>query len=240
MKSAHLTDGYLLLKLAFRTTSARVLPLWSPFLGALQNSHLKSMARRAATLLLALSPSACQTSTGKYLHHRLSDTLDVVPVSVAWGPGLYASARATRYFGTAIGIEETSRFGWFRQQHVEPEDSAARAGTFRSSDEGALGILVDWERWGGTPPREGNVLFVVPKEPKGFGESALGSGDLLDLELELHVALVGLRAGVSPVQLADWLLGWFTVDVLNDDRSASPEARTRPESAPMSLPAKGE
>jgi len=198
------------------------------------------MVRPAIILLLALPLGACRTSTGRYFHNRLEDTLDALPVSVAWGPGLYASARATRYLGTAVGAADTSRFGWVWRERANEDDPPTSPSGFASVEEGALGILVGWERWGGPTQRVGNVLFVVPKKPKGYGENAVGPSDLLDLELEVHLALVGLRAGISLVQLADWLLGWFTADFLHDDRPVMQKAMTRPALGPASQAAKSE
>ncbi len=40
-----------------------------------------------------------------------------------------------------------------------------------------------------------------------------------DIEASLHAGIVYLKAGFSPGELADFLLGWFGADIAGDDRA---------------------
>ena len=46
----------------------------------------------------------------------------------------------------------------------------------------------------------------------------VGCGSLI--ELDVHLFVVGTRVGVSPMEIFDWVLGWFTLDPVGDDQSA--------------------
>lgn len=206
-----------------------------------------------ALLVALLALTACQTTLGGYLEDRAHDTLDVFPMSVGTGPGLYAGVRVTAFFGTAIGLESTHRHGWRRANWNSRNtyEELARPGSW---DESAHGLLLFWGRSNDRRPKDkekyylGNALFVIPldygtvvkrsssgEKPTGFTlqdvQFDVDLGTSLDCEAEIHLGYVGLRFGLSPVQLADWLAGWFQVDFADDDRNArfpETEAESRP------------
>jgi hypothetical protein len=208
----------------------------------------------AALALAAIAPlTACRTTVGGYLEDRGNDTLDIFPFSAASGPGLYFGARVTELFGTALGYESTRRHGWRRANWLDRNDYAKLERPV-SWDETAHGFLVFWGRTDDRRPKDkekwyrGNTLFVIPldygsvvkRQAGGDKAQYFGIQDVtldldpetcLDCEAEIHLGFFGLRFGLSPVQLADWLLGWFTIDFTGDDRNARypPErAESRP------------
>jgi len=63
---------------------------------------------RSLPLLLFALAGSCT-----YLQDRWNDTLDIVPLSLTLGPGLYASAHATQFCGTGLGITKAYAVGWF-------------------------------------------------------------------------------------------------------------------------------
>ena len=38
-----------------------------------------------------------------------------------------------------------------------------------------------------------------------------------DVELEVHLLAVGIRVGLAPIEVIDWLGGWFFLDLMGDD-----------------------
>jgi len=183
--------------------------------------------RRALLLLACLLAPACKTSFGGYLSDRLEDTVDIVPFSVGFGPGFYVGARATAFAGTGIGWASTHRIGW-RRRSPWPEEAAGTL-TFLDWHEREKGLVLAWDRSSDPLPGAGNFLVVLPAyDPDGtLGYRAiLDAGSVFDLELEVHVGLVGIRIGVSPMQAIDWLFGWTTFDLFGDDRYGRFEAKT--------------
>jgi hypothetical protein len=199
---------------------------------------------RSAVLLgaLAILPlTSCRTSLGGYLEDRGNDTLDMFPFSVATGPGLYAGARATAFFGTALGYESTRRHGWRRSNWLDRKSAEALERP-TSWDENSHGFVIFWGRTDDRRPKDkekmylGNSLLLVPLsygsivKRKVGGEQAqyfgvqdvkvdIDLGTCLDCEVELHLGYFGFRLGLSPVQFADWLTSWFEVDFARDDRN---------------------
>lgn len=178
-----------------------------------------SGASMRATLALALLPAlGCQSD---YARNRLYDALDIVPASVGAGGWVYTGVRVTSFLGTGIGAAETDRVGWCRRT---PDAPADLRGPRTQWHEQATGIVFIWTRDDDPWPGAANLFFVVPqRNALRFnlfhdrpGNDFIDWGSLLDVEAELHAG-VGLRIAFSPVQLADWLLGWFGIDLLGDD-----------------------
>jgi hypothetical protein len=191
--------------------------------------------------IVASLPAACRTTTGGYFEDRLNDTIDMVPFSVAVGPGFYVGARATAIAGVGIGYDNTHRAGW-KHRIANASDPQNLKG-FKSWDETEAGVLIGWVRTADPgplsaataarpsprngPPQAtgaGNVLFLAPAQCDGHVENwTLGLTDVgsaLDAEVSIHLGIVGFRIGASPLQVLDWLVGWTTLDVLNDDLNA--------------------
>ena len=48
---------------------------------------------------------------------------------------------------------------------------------------------------------------------------------LFDIEVRVHALIMSARAGFSPGEFVDFLLGWFGVDIAGDDRGLEPEEK---------------
>lgn len=158
-------------------------------------------------------------SSRGYLADRGRDTLDMIPFSVATGPGIYGGARVTQFAGTGLGYAETNRTGWGKRGdgHEGPLPDALASPS--NWDEKSWGWGLMWERDHDPAPAAGNMFFFVPFVDPNTPERVFDVGTLLDVEAGVHFLVFGIRAGVSPVQFADWLAGWGNVDFLNDDLS---------------------
>jgi hypothetical protein len=184
----------------------------------------------APVLALAVL-GACRTTARGYFEDRLHDTADILPFSVGSGPGFHVGARATAFLGTGVGYAETSRWGWGHRP-ADAEDPASLAGS-RSWHETEKGFVVYWVRDGDPPPGAGNAGFILPIREDERGMSLhLEPGSALDAEVDVHLGYVGFRIGLSPIQLIDWLLGWFTLDFARDDLNGRLEGETVPAKTP--------
>ncbi|MBI3818936.1 MAG: hypothetical protein HY286_09630 [Planctomycetes bacterium] len=178
-------------------------------------------------IIPALAFTSCKTSAGAYFQDRLNDFVDVIPVSVAAGPGLFASVRATVMVGTGIGYAEAWRAGVrLPDESHRKYDDLARYQVWREEEVG-LGILwfhqdTSEPDWGGM----GNFLIFAFPPGGSCGSSHFHFISALDVEAGIHLGIVGLRVGVSPGQLIDFLLGWTTLDIASDDRESRSELAT--------------
>lgn len=148
-----------------------------------------------------------------YLAARLQDLLDALPFSIGIGPGLYAGARFT-VVGPGLGATgEVQRHGW-----ATNPTRWSRAGHWR--EHGELGLLFTSSR---SSDPSGHSIAYTPIGPFHTDQTKAGLEwpMVLDLEGSVHVGIVGVRAGLSPIQLADFLLGWFGVDLVGDDHLGS-------------------
>lgn len=76
------------------------------------------------------------------------------------------------------------------------------------------GYLVSSERTRDPDGGGGNIAVVIPTRNREFPFD----GSVLDVEATIHVGIVGFRLSVSPLQMIEFLLGWTTLDVAQDDR----------------------
>lgn len=188
-----------------------------------ENSAWRSDRRRLLPgLVVCLAPFLAGCS---YLERRAGDLSDVVRFELGW-PAVGAYVHATPLLGTGLDL-------WTAYPVY-----GATAGNYQSRvpGQGELGAysLVLWHARGyDTRPEDRD-----PANPDDFPAPDAGaitqihrlhwpfeeapSPEVLEpihwLDLEADVALgVGLRLRLSPGQLADFVLGWFGLDIAGDD-----------------------
>ena len=180
------------------------------------------------------------TSVGSYFQARGMDLWDTFPISFAAGYGLMLEARATPYAGVGLGYTKNWRFGlapqrwgpiWWERSRGIPIYEYYRYMDYRDED----------QRWEGGDPfwwdedyryranswviipgfsQQGEAFFpIIPpyylKEPWIFPNWSLWT--LFDVEASVFVGVVGVRVGVSPLQLLDFIAGLITWDPAWDD-----------------------
>jgi len=195
------------------------------------------MGRRRASLFAAVAlPLALPSCAvvGDYLAARVRDTVDVAPVSIACGTGLLVRARVTSWFDFGIGKTSNSRAGWRRRvPSAETRwDERMHGGLVPwLGEEGwefgwheetkAIPFVysfTDYERCDGEPRQAGTLFTVIPyREQASLASPRTEAGSAFDVEGELFLGFVGIRAAFSPTQLFDWAAGWFGFDPLGDD-----------------------
>lgn len=126
-----------------------------------------------------------------YIPNRILDVFDVVRARVRLGPGVAFDARATEYADFFAGTYGTVYVGL-------PGPRGRVLPRLPVGLESRTGIEV-------------SVADATLEGPIGpdYGEFEFGLG--------LQVLLVGVDVGVEPVELVDLVLGFFTVDIENDD-----------------------
>lgn len=172
---------------------------------------------------------------------RAYDFMDVFELNVAAGTGLHAAA-AIEPVRVGLGWYDTAKMGMMgRGVGIWDED---RREFFLGHE------LMFWKK----NPCYGNAyLFDVEetkrmnhvREPTDHSRLAFWEPwcwttryqdyekPWLDVDAEVHVCFLGLRAGVSPQELADFFLGLFLVDTIShDDYAAVPRDIDLPVAAP--------
>lgn len=146
-----------------------------------------------------------------WLPDRLLDLLDVVSVSVHLGPGVFANYHLTRGFQAGAGFRSTGGIGLhdFRSLGLKSQAEAelvilpAGAQSYSGALLGSSGVHGTGDSFAGIH-RPSNALYQEFRDYWGIGASA--TAIFLGAEWEVH-----------PVQLADFVAGFFGVDFLNDD-----------------------
>jgi hypothetical protein len=164
-----------------------------------------AVAATVLTLALFVSPAAASDATGEdrddgpsvfhrvatYLPCRVLDLLDVVRLRARVGPG------------AAVGIRATEAVDFF-------------VGSY-------------WSFYAGLPGPRGRRMPKLPVGLEALTGVELSAVDLTmggavgpgysatEFGIGIHTLLVGVDAGLDPVELADFFTGLFLIDLRDDD-----------------------
>ena len=195
------------------------------------------MARRL--LIMAALSAAMALSGCSYLQDRGRDFQDCFKANVGTGFGICAGARVTDAINCPLGFFQGSwRVG---------VDGRTRPQYYWS--EGEMGGLLALDHWEFRGPEDKPGLSMarawmwsgwltaggpeedLPPPPHIYrhynGEQPSQGTKLAErywLEAEVFALVLGARVGVNPVEIADFLVGLVTVDILDDDRAAKAKA----------------
>ena len=195
-------------------------------------------------LLLAVVATCCGCS---YLKNRANDALDVFRLQASWGPGLYASARATDFCATGLGVRLQETIGMYGRYGFTgfpwPEAQAMGLVVMVVEDsipyKQKLEPLLDntSQLEDGELPVGMQLLFFLPSMgmrcEAGYSVADRGLR-VADLNASLAVIWVGTDVGFSPGELIDLLLGFAGIDVADDD--AFGRGETKQDESPAAPP----
>jgi hypothetical protein len=175
--------------------------------------------RRLIPILLALPGVGCA-----YAQDRFRDFADVWRVEVSAGVGLQADVAVGEVAHLGLGSSRRWSAG-LRYGEV--------IGERRVEDHLPLSLL--W--WAAEPDASGvHQLRLGDATHSQHRCDAIVPGELLsgtlekdpihywDIEVRAFVGVAGVEVGFSPGQFVDFLLGWFGIDIGNDD---GPDRETR-------------
>jgi len=126
-----------------------------------------------------------------YVPNRVLDVLDIVRLRVRVGPGIAADVRATEAASVFAGSYNSVYVGLPGPRN-RPEIKLPMGLESRS---GLQASLLDATETGGIGP--------------DYGPTEFGAG--------VQAAIVGVDAGIDPVEILDLLAGFFFIDVRGDD-----------------------
>jgi hypothetical protein len=192
--------------------------------------------RLAATVLwLGVVAGGC-SGLGTYASNRGHDALDVVTLSFPFGAGVMAQAGPV---GTGLGVLANDyglrfgEFGYFDQSYdVHFLFAGSGCGSAPGPD--------PWRRKGYTYDQLFG-LIMPGLNSSMFRTPAPGQKGIVWAQVEGAAALgVGVRAGVNVAELVDFVLGFATIDIMDDDQkpptdpnAPAPRAKTNKERISM-------
>jgi hypothetical protein len=146
-----------------------------------------------------------------YLPDRALDLLDVVSFDVHVGPGLYANVHATRALQFGAGARAVVGLGWHDQRSL---------GAALQGEAGLWALAFATEAYGGMLAGTSGIVggshgltgLVEPTDAvfQDYRDYwAVGAG--------VTVLVAGVDVDVHPVEIADAIVGFTTVDFLHDD-----------------------
>jgi len=123
-----------------------------------------------------------------YIPNRIFDVFDIVRARVRVGPGFGFTARATELADVKFG-------SWV----------AIYAGIHGPRSEPSIPWPIGLETYAGV----GVSVLEVEADELHYGRTEFGLG--------LHLLLVGFDLGLDPLEIADFAVGLFTLDLVHDD-----------------------
>ncbi len=155
---------------------------------------------------------------GAYCEDRLLDLVDIVGIKILAGGGVKA--------GIGIGpYRSPASVGWYNYSKYGFEGRAA--GIWQESG-GELIFPLEHE----ITAREGNRglfenvdeyydIVAASENVSSYREYPLNRyRNYGDIQVTAFPFFVGVEANISPVQIGDFILGWLTIDIVQDDHAS--------------------
>lgn len=187
------------------------------------------LAQRALLLLAVLTTTGC-ASPGGYWASRALDLWDTAPISMQFGGGLSTTLSVTPFLHTGLGYHRAPfSYGlrpkrWGLSSREETAQLVLLGFDDRSIEEGTRRKI--WtpkdEKLAQSDLRLQTMSMLVgrrwlPGPCLGGPSITPAPATWLDCEASVFIGVVGIRAGLAPIEFVDFLLGWFGVDILADD-----------------------
>ncbi|NUN47750.1 MAG: hypothetical protein HUU15_02840 [Candidatus Brocadiae bacterium] len=165
--------------------------------------------RRAGTTSLLLG--ACLLAGCGWLGDRARDAADIVHVDAGVGPQIGATVRLTHLLQAGACAEGLR---WNRSAEDAWLDAAHLSWNGRQA---GIHKRIGWEA--GVGPESIGPRWYVRRWSAEYEEEYREQKRTADeIGFSIHVLFVGVEAGVRPAEFVDFLLGWFGLDILRDDR----------------------
>lgn len=149
-----------------------------------------------------------KVQTARYFLSRWYDLVDIVDFSIGAGPGFLINARATKLAQVGFGYSDAYRVGFRGRSAGVWREKRLEAGVSilyyqKIKRERVTGWVEDFRS-------DKMDLDTATVYRDNADRSFLGIGGTFH-------ALILVDVNVRPAQAADWVLGWFGIDVLDDD-----------------------
>lgn len=164
-----------------------------------------------------------------YLPDRLLDLADVISLDVHLGMLAHINFHLTRAFQVGAGARTVAGLGWHDHRSlgmaVQAETGVAVVG---AGAQGYFGMLAGSS---GLKTVSDGLAGLHNPSDRVYQEFR----DYWGVGFEFTALIVGFEFELHPVDLADFMLGWFGVDILNDDFARTRGSRLRKEDTNLIL-----
>jgi hypothetical protein len=146
--------------------------------------------------------------TARYFQYRWHDLLDIIDFSVGAGPGFLVNVHATKACQAIGGYSDSWRVGMRGRSYGIWRETRKEVGIsllyYQKVNRDVIRGTIENQR------SDEMDLDTVDTFGGDKDRSFLGLGGTV------HLGVL-VDANIRPAQLADFILGWFTVDILEDD-----------------------
>ena len=149
-----------------------------------------------------------------YIPNRIVDFADMFSLTLGFGPAIGAEVQATKYLGLGGQVGPTVQMikGYNRQYGFAQQNGWDASFLMISSEQRerseAMGSVKDYYYFStGIPTMEKNI-YGYYKGARDFWAVGGKLGALVEVQAYLH-----------PIEIADFLLGWFFIDLKGDDKT---------------------
>ncbi|MCI0342602.1 MAG: hypothetical protein L0216_15920 [Planctomycetales bacterium] len=202
---------------------------------------------KAGCLILSLAAAPGCAELGNYFKNRARDFGEIFRLQVGLGVGLGASARLAGVADVGVGggfADHRMGVGWvygsgyaFSRERLADGEVFFPFTMLGDGEGGTLGR--GWHSSSeatesGKAARRHVCYLALPGlfahepdgpllwTPRGVEDHPWSHVHALDIEAGLYLGFVVVRAGVSPGEFLDFLLGWFGLDIAGDDTRLRP------------------
>jgi len=166
--------------------------------------------------LIQLTQSACSSPVSRYVYDRFADAADVGRANLGLGsPGLGMDVQLTRYVRGAFGgYQDQNKMGFL-----------GRKGGFWVEDKSILAFGKTYRYY----LRRKNVVGNIQDSNIELLHLLSGPPEMQKLsppwlfDISLYVFFIGAELGLDPFEAVDFILGWLTIDIADDDILRRPD-----------------
>ncbi len=208
---------------------------------------MKKIIVITVVLVLLAAGSGC-----RYANARLRDAADCIGASVTVGPGFAVDAQATWLARLGVGFIKGTRYAVYYGEPGRMTTASLTGGgsplfclEITNNEDEEDKLLNMWGAFWCVPQVVGPELDLYVANPfrnvyqyDRSGEDWLGTRRLcgnsfLDVGFSVHIGYFGVEFRLKLNELADFLLGFTTLDISGDDVRALPEQSQQQESNPV-------
>ena len=177
---------------------------------------MKRVATLAAIVMIMITSSVAKAEAGDkillYIPNRIVDFADMFSITLGFGPAIGAKVQVTRWcaLGGEVGMTSQVVKGINRQYGFALENGWDASFLMITAEERdrteAVGSVKNYHYYSTGVPDIDRIPYDFHKGSKDFW----GVGGKL-------AALLEVKAELNPVEIADFVLGWFFIDIKDDD-----------------------
>ncbi|MBI4243386.1 MAG: hypothetical protein HY606_04780 [Planctomycetes bacterium] len=164
----------------------------------------------------------------------MGDFADIFRLELRTGLGVDAGVYAGPLLHLGIGTTDSHsvglRYGEFKKDRYLINNSPLSWLSSSGTTGNPFHLHCEMHKWPSKPEESAIVdhccYGIIPTT---LPETQYINSHALDIEADAFLILIGVRAGISPAEIADFILGIFGIDILSDDKTSDQQVKPDPE-----------